>query len=92
MIPEIRRLLCPIYGNLIKDHPSVTESENRPDVPGMGCINSFFLTHEWLESRDDLMSAFNILEASMIAGFVEYLVMVLGACVSVTVVSMSVVT
>lgn len=73
MIPEIRRLLHPIYGNLIKDHPSVTDPECRPDVPGMGGVNSFWFTHSWTEGRDDLMSCHNEDEAKMIAGFVEYL-------------------
>ena len=74
MIPEVRRLLYPIYQNLIKDHPSVTDPEKRPDVPGMGGMNSFFFTHEWPEQRDDQMSCFNPTEAEMIGGFVEYLI------------------
>lgn len=74
MIPEIRRILYPIYGNLIKDHASVLDPEKRPNVPGMGGVNSFFFTHQWPEQRDDHMSAFNPNEAEMIVGFVEYLV------------------
>lgn len=74
MIPEVRRLLQPIYGNLIQDHASVTNKGNRPDVEGMGGINSFFFSHQWPETRDDQMSCVNIEEADMIAGFVEYLV------------------
>ena len=74
MIPEIRRLLNPIYHDKIQDHPSVLVSANRPDVPGMGGVNSFFFSHQWPETRDDLMSAINKDEAAMIAGFVEYLV------------------
>ncbi|EMC94186.1 hypothetical protein BAUCODRAFT_141556 [Baudoinia panamericana UAMH 10762] len=74
MIPEVRRLLQPIYKNLIEDHASVKHSANRPDVPGMGGVNSFFFTHQWPEQLDDQMSAFNVDEAEMIVGFVEYLV------------------
>lgn len=74
MIPEIRRILYPIYGSLIKDHASVLDPENRPNVPGMGGVNSFFFTHHWSEHRDDQMSAYNQDEADMIVGFVEYLV------------------
>jgi helicase required for RNAi-mediated heterochromatin assembly 1 len=73
MIPEIRRILYPIYKDIIKDHPSVMDPSNRPDVPGMG-VNSFFFTHGWHEDRDDLMSCYNDGEAKMIAGFVEYLI------------------
>ncbi|KAF2768378.1 P-loop containing nucleoside triphosphate hydrolase protein [Teratosphaeria nubilosa] len=73
MIPEIRRILQPIYGDLIKDHPSVLNPANRPDVPGMGGVNSYFFTHQWNEARDEHMSAYNQSEADMIVGFVEYL-------------------
>lgn len=74
MIPEIRRLLYPIYKNIIQDHPSVTNPDDRPDVPGMGGVNSFFFTHSWGEQHDHLMSTYNDSEACMIVGFVEYLV------------------
>ena len=70
MIPEIRRLLMPIYENL-EDHPSVLE---RKSVPGMGGINSYFFMHEWFEDTDNLMSKVNILEADMLVGFFNYLV------------------
>ncbi|KAI7471869.1 P-loop containing nucleoside triphosphate hydrolase protein [Hortaea werneckii] len=73
MIPEIRRILHPIYGKLITDHDSVRDPAKRPNVPGMGGLNSFFFTHQWLEQRDDNMSAYNQQEAEMIVGFVEYL-------------------
>jgi helicase required for RNAi-mediated heterochromatin assembly 1 len=75
MIPEIRRLLEPIYGTTLKDHPSVTDASNRPPVEGMGGCNSFFFTHEWLESCDANKSAINDREASMVAGFFDYLVL-----------------
>lgn len=74
MIPEIRRLLNPIYGDKIQDHASVLVPANRPDVPGMGGVNSFFFSHQWSETRDDQMSAVNREEVAMIVGFVEYLV------------------
>ncbi|RMY70084.1 hypothetical protein D0863_06021 [Hortaea werneckii] len=73
MIPEIRRILHPIYGKLITDHDSVRDPAKRPNVPGMGGLNSFFFTHQWMEQRDDNMSAYNQMEAEMIVGFVEYL-------------------
>ena len=57
MIPEIRRLIQPIYGDKLKDHSSVLD---RPDVPGMGGVNSFFFTHRFPESQDDLRSWFNM--------------------------------
>ncbi|KAF2200225.1 P-loop containing nucleoside triphosphate hydrolase protein [Delitschia confertaspora ATCC 74209] len=74
MIPEIRRLLKPIYGEELKDHQSVKEVGNRPPVEGMGGCNSFFFTHEWPESQDLNKSYFNQKEASMIVGFFDYLV------------------
>ncbi|KAK5720360.1 hypothetical protein LTR17_015077 [Elasticomyces elasticus] len=73
MIPEVRRILYPIYGKLIEDHPSVLDPERRPNVPGMGGVNSFFFTHQWPEARDDYMSCYNPDEALMIMGFVDYL-------------------
>ena len=75
MIPEIRQLLEPIYGKTLKDHPSVEDVSNRPPVEGMGGCNSFFLTHEWPESRDSNMSCFNENEAGMVVGFFNYLVL-----------------
>jgi helicase required for RNAi-mediated heterochromatin assembly 1 len=74
MIPEIRRLLAPIYGTSLQDHSSVSDLSNRPPVEGMGGNNTFFFTHEWRESRDINMSCQNDSEARMIAGFVDYLV------------------
>ncbi|KAK5170579.1 uncharacterized protein LTR77_005167 [Saxophila tyrrhenica] len=73
MIPEIRRLLQPIYKDVIKDHASVLDPAKRPPVPGMGGINTWFFTHEWNEQRDELSSAYNPMEAEMIVGFVKYL-------------------
>ena len=59
MVPEIRRLLMPIYEHL-EDHPSVL---HRKSVAGMGGVNSYFFMHEWIEDTDALMSKVNILEA-----------------------------
>jgi helicase required for RNAi-mediated heterochromatin assembly 1 len=73
MIPEVRRLLQPIYKNILKDHASVLDPAKRPPVPGMGGVNSFFFTHNWPEQRDDQGSAYNPQEADMIVGFVKYL-------------------
>ena len=70
MIPEIRRLLNSIYEQL-EDHPSVFE---RLPVPGMGDVNSYFFTNEWLEQHDGQMSKCNQSEADMIVGFFVYLV------------------
>jgi helicase required for RNAi-mediated heterochromatin assembly 1 len=75
MIPEIRRLLYPIYDNTLKDHASVEDPENRPPIRGMGGTDSFFFTHEWPDDRDGYMSCVNPAEAKFIAGFFEYLVL-----------------
>ena len=69
MAPEIRQLLEPIYGEL-QDHQSVCK---RPGVMGMGNVRSHFFTHSWPESKDNLSSKFNEIEAQMIAGFFVYL-------------------
>ena len=70
MIPEIRRLLKPIYEDL-EDHPFVLD---RPPVPGMGGVNSYFFTHKWRETTDAQMSKTNEVEADMIVRFFKYLV------------------
>ncbi|KAI9717555.1 MAG: hypothetical protein M1812_004696 [Candelaria pacifica] len=71
MIPEIRRILAPIY-EVYHDHPSVIEQE---PVQGMGGVNSYFFSHNWYESKDQLMSTYNQKEADMIVGFFNYLVL-----------------
>ncbi|RLL98124.1 hypothetical protein CFD26_105657 [Aspergillus turcosus] len=71
MVPEIRRLLEPIYGEL-QDHQSVL---GRSKVPGMGDLRSFFFSHSWPESSDSLASKYNVMEAEMIVGFFVYLVL-----------------
>lgn len=71
MIPEIRKILSPLYDNLV-DHPSVLD---RAPVPGMGDVRSYFFTHSWPESTDDYSSRCNYMEASMIVGFFTYLVL-----------------
>ncbi|KAF1985438.1 P-loop containing nucleoside triphosphate hydrolase protein [Aulographum hederae CBS 113979] len=75
MIPEIRRLLKPIYGNLIKDHMTVKDLEKRPPIHGMGRINSYFFTHIWPEEQDAQMSSFNRMEAEMVVNMFDYLVL-----------------
>jgi len=74
MIPEIRRMLKPIYGDDIMDHPSVEDLNIRPVVPGMGGVNSYFFTHTWPESRDEQQSAMNEQEAEMVVQFFRYLI------------------
>ncbi|PGH16781.1 hypothetical protein AJ80_05096 [Polytolypa hystricis UAMH7299] len=69
MAPEIRRVLNPIYSDL-EDHATVL---NRPGVPGMGGVNSFFFCHCWPESSDSLLSKYNDDEARMVVGFYLYL-------------------
>ena len=70
MIPEIRRALQPIYKDL-EDHPSVY---NRPSIPGMGDVNSYFFTHKGRETSDAQMSKTNLEEADMVVAFFQYLV------------------
>lgn len=70
MIPEVRRILAPIYGQL-EDHPSVLE---RLPVPGMAGVNSFFFSHNWPETSDSYTSKCNQSEADMVVGFFDYLV------------------
>ena len=70
MVPEIRRLLAPIYDKL-EDHPSVLK---KLPVPGMGGANSYFFDHHWEETSDQLMSKINEKEADMIVAFFNYLV------------------
>lgn len=72
MLPEIRTLVAPIYGNLLHDHPSVG---NQEFIPGMGTIRSFFFDHREHESNDSLSSKVNDFEASMVVKFLAYLVM-----------------
>lgn len=69
MAPEIRQILAPIYDDL-EDHPSVI---NRPGIPGMGKVNSYFFCHSWPESSDSLMSKYNQEEAQMVVSFFLYL-------------------
>ena len=71
MVPQIRQLLTPIYAAL-QDHESVNERE---EVPGMGSIRSYFFSHDWLESFDDMSSKYNKKEAEMVVEFFVYLVL-----------------
>ncbi|KAJ5517953.1 hypothetical protein N7453_000375 [Penicillium expansum] len=72
MVPEIRKLVAPMYGDLLRDHPSV---EDHPLVPGMGDKRSFFFDHTAHESNDSLLSKVNDFEASMVVNLLAYLVM-----------------
>jgi helicase required for RNAi-mediated heterochromatin assembly 1 len=74
MIPEVRRLLDPIYKNDIKDHISMRNPEVRPPVSGMGGVNSFFYTHAWADSVDEQLSSTNVQEADMVVEFYDYLI------------------
>ncbi|KAJ8106147.1 hypothetical protein OPT61_g9734 [Boeremia exigua] len=85
MIPEIRRLLRTIYGDTLKDHPSVKDLNNRPPVSGMGGVNSYYFTHTWLEGRDANSSCFNEPEAKFIVGFVDYLILNGEAAAGITI-------
>ncbi|KAF3035692.1 hypothetical protein E8E12_006070 [Didymella heteroderae] len=75
MIPEIRRLLRPIYSDTLKDHASVEDPNNRPPVLGMGGVNSYYFVHDWKEERDAYSSCYNDPEAKFLVGFVDYLVL-----------------
>jgi helicase required for RNAi-mediated heterochromatin assembly 1 len=72
MIPEIRRLLLPIYRELY-DHESVKSQKFRPPIPGMGGVHSFFFTHTDGENKDENGSAMNEKEADMVSEFFYYL-------------------
>ncbi|KAH9218255.1 P-loop containing nucleoside triphosphate hydrolase protein [Leptodontidium sp. 2 PMI_412] len=79
MIPDVRKLLCiqpdPFYTDL-HDHESVLDRvNNRPPVPGMGGRDTYFFSHNWMESRTFEGSCFNLAEANMIAEFFNYLVL-----------------
>ncbi|KAI4109436.1 MAG: hypothetical protein L6R37_000593 [Teloschistes peruensis] len=71
MHPEIRRALMSIYPQL-EDHHSVL---SRQPVPGMGHIPTFFFAHTWPEDTDSVKSKVNRMEAVMVVGFFNYLVM-----------------
>ncbi|KAL2849230.1 P-loop containing nucleoside triphosphate hydrolase protein [Aspergillus pseudoustus] len=71
MAPEIRELLTPIYG-VLQDHESVKDREG---IPGMGDTRAFFLSHDWVESFDDMASKYNEKEAEMVVGFFVHLVL-----------------
>lgn len=76
MIPEVRRLIEPIYGDgVIKDHPDVLSSAHRPAVPGMKGHCTWFFDHTWAENRDNQTSCYNQPEAAMVVGFVKYLML-----------------
>lgn len=88
MVPEVRELLCiqptPFYADL-HDHPSVLERKNRPPVPGMGGMDTYFFHHNWPDQKNGDQSRYNIDEAEMIAGFFNHLVMNGTECSKITV-------
>ncbi|KAM0244816.1 hypothetical protein ACHAP5_005939 [Fusarium lateritium] len=74
MVPAIREVVNTFYKNL-KDHPSVTNPDERPPVPGMGGKNLWWFHHEWEEMQNANDFSFsNVDEAEMIVRFVRYLV------------------
>jgi helicase required for RNAi-mediated heterochromatin assembly 1 len=71
MRPEIRKLLKPIYGDLLTDHENVCKY---PDVPGF-YDDLFFFDHMEEETLiEETMSRINDFEARMCAKFANYLV------------------
>ncbi|KAK2624874.1 hypothetical protein QTJ16_006067 [Diplocarpon rosae] len=77
MITDIRRLLCieprPFYTSL-DDHATVLDRvHNRPPIPGMGGLDTYFFHHTWGESLSADRSRSNLMEAEMVAGFFNYL-------------------
>jgi helicase required for RNAi-mediated heterochromatin assembly 1 len=77
MIPDVRKLLCinprPFYRSL-QDHESVLDRvHNRPPVPGMGGLDTYFFHHTWPEATSADCSRYNMSEAAMIARFFYYL-------------------
>jgi helicase required for RNAi-mediated heterochromatin assembly 1 len=77
MIQDVRRLLCidpvPFYTNL-QDHPSVLDRlQNRPPVPGMGGLDTYWFHHTFHEATNAERSRYNEGEARMIARFFYYL-------------------
>jgi helicase required for RNAi-mediated heterochromatin assembly 1 len=75
MIPELRRLLKPIYGSSYTDHLTMKDVTVRPPVPGMGGVNSLLFSHYWPDTTDEQMSSINQKEADMIVGFFAYLIL-----------------
>ncbi|CAG9993686.1 unnamed protein product, partial [Clonostachys byssicola] len=73
MIPSIRELIRGFYPEL-KDHESVLDPMKRPLIPGMGKTSSWWVAHDFVDSRSSTMSYVNFDEAEMIVGFSRYLV------------------
>lgn len=71
MVPEIRRLLKPIYDN-IQDHETV---KSLAPVPAMGGLRAFFFSHTWKENADSMFSKYNHNEAIMVATFFLHLIL-----------------
>jgi helicase required for RNAi-mediated heterochromatin assembly 1 len=77
MIPDVRRLLCiepePFYRDLQDHHSVLDRKNNRPPVPGMGGLDTYFFHHTWPEATGADCSRYNLIEAEMIARFFYYL-------------------
>ncbi|KAL5614285.1 hypothetical protein BROUX41_004395 [Berkeleyomyces rouxiae] len=73
MTPKIRSLISPFYESLV-DHEIVCNRLERPLVPGMSGLETFWFHHEWPERLTGLKSRTNIMEARMLVGIFRYLV------------------
>jgi helicase required for RNAi-mediated heterochromatin assembly 1 len=73
MHPVLREVLSPFYPQL-QDHPAVSQPDARPSIPGMS-VQSWFFDHTWKEGTDENLSKYNILEAEMVAQFINYLLL-----------------
>jgi hypothetical protein len=72
MIPEVRYIINGFYPEL-QDHPLVSDSANRPTIPGMESPVWLF-DHRWPEQTDADQSKTNHQEAAMIVNFAVYLI------------------
>ncbi|PHH50118.1 Helicase required for RNAi-mediated heterochromatin assembly 1 [Ceratocystis fimbriata CBS 114723] len=73
MTPMIRSLIDPFYKDL-EDHEIVRCRTQRPLVPGMGGLETFWFHHEWPERLTGLKSRINVMEAKMLVGLFRHLI------------------
>jgi len=71
MRPEISRLLYPVYGPELENFE---KEDRRLPIPGMGSLNTWFVHHEFRESKVAQRSTLNVEEGAWIAEFAAYLV------------------